>query len=58
MADVLEDDDPSELSEHRFGYQEWDKLEENFMNVGSGFSSRDNAIYNQHEIVLHFPSIS
>jgi len=34
MADVLEDDDPSELAEHRFGYQEWDKLEENFMNSG------------------------
>ena len=34
MADLLEDDDPSELAEHRFGYQEWDKLEENFVNVG------------------------
>jgi hypothetical protein len=37
MADLLEDDDPSDLAEHRFGYQEWDKLEENFTNVGVRF---------------------
>lgn len=33
MADFLEDDDPSEMAEHRFGQQEWDKLEETFVNV-------------------------
>lgn len=33
MADFLEDDDPSDVADHRFGNQEWDKLEENFMNV-------------------------
>lgn len=33
MADFLEDDDSSEMADHRFGYQEWDKLEENFVNV-------------------------
>ena len=37
MADLLEDNDPSELAEHRFGHQEWDKIEENFINVGSKF---------------------
>lgn len=33
MADFLEDDE-SDYGEHRFGHQEWDKLEENFVNVG------------------------
>lgn len=33
MADFLEDDDPSDLAEHRFGQQEWDRLEESFVNV-------------------------
>jgi hypothetical protein len=33
MADFLEDDEPPSISDHRFGNQEWDKLEENFVNV-------------------------
>lgn len=33
MADFLEDDDSSATADHRFGYQEWDRLEENFVNV-------------------------
>ena len=34
MADVLEDDDGA-VSEHHFGRQEWDRLEDNFINVRS-----------------------
>jgi len=33
MADMLEDDG-SDGQEHQFGHQEWDKLEENFINAG------------------------
>jgi hypothetical protein len=32
MADVLEDDDNT-VPEHHFGRQEWDRLEDNFINV-------------------------
>ncbi|KAF9517172.1 hypothetical protein BS47DRAFT_1339882 [Hydnum rufescens UP504] len=33
MADVLEDDDNT-VPEHHFGRQEWDRLEDNFINAG------------------------
>ncbi|KAF8323680.1 hypothetical protein DL93DRAFT_2151020 [Clavulina sp. PMI_390] len=34
MADFLEDDESCPMNEHRFGHQEWDRLEETFINAG------------------------